>query len=262
MQDRIKITQIIPDFRKAENYMELAEHYNLGFEYNDFYVPDLLDNKDALKQRIDTYNGLGRSKENDTIHGTFYDIIPFSFDSKIRQHSIYRMQQSIEIAGQLGCKAVIFHTNLTPMLVGGEKYRNNWLESMADTIRLLLKQDSEIRIYCENMFDESPYELADLGKILAGEERFGVCLDIGHMMLATDNPAQWFEALSPYIRHFHINDNNLKYDDHMALGDGSIDWQDIFSIIQKYGLTKRSVLLEVNGIDKITKSFTYLDKNF
>lgn len=262
MQDKIKITQIIPDFRKAENYIEFAGHHSLGFEYNDFYDPDLLDDKNALEKRISLYNGLDRTNKNDTLHGAFYDIVPFSFDKGIRKHSVYRMQQSVEIAGRLGCKAVIFHTNLMPGLVGGEKYRNNWLETMADTVRQLLSQDSQIHIYCENMFDDSPYELADLAKILSDEPRFGVCLDIGHMMLVTNEPDKWFDVLSPYIRHFHINDNHFNRDEHLELGGGSIDWRWVFTTIQKYALTNRSMLLEVNGTDKISKSFRYLEQNF
>ena len=31
---------IIPEYEQLDKTMELAEQYNLGFEYNDFYMPD------------------------------------------------------------------------------------------------------------------------------------------------------------------------------------------------------------------------------
>lgn len=258
MSDNIGVTHIIPNIENLEAYVELAEQYSLGFEYNDFFVPDLLDDEAALKQRIALYNGLGRPKGRDTIHGAFFDIVPFSWDSGIRKHSIYRMQQSVEIAGQLGCRGVVFHTGLIPGMVGDEKYRSHFLEVTADTMRMLLKQDNEIEIYCENMFDESPLELAALAELLAEESRFGICLDIGHMMLATDRPEEWFQALGKSIHHFHMNDNYLKRDNHLAMGAGKIDWKQIFALVEQYGLSDKSKLLEVSGLEKIQASLEYL----
>ncbi len=258
MSDSIAITHIIPNIKELEAYVEIAKQYSLGFEYNDFFVPDLLDDKDALQQRIALYNGLGRPKGRDTLHGAFFDIVPFSWDGGIRRHSIYRMQQSVEIAGQLGCRGVIFHTGLIPGMVGDEKYRTHFLEVMADTMRMLLKQDEDIEIYCENMFDESPQELASLAQMLQEEERFGICLDIGHMMLATDKPEEWFQVLGRSIHHFHMNDNYLERDNHLAMGAGNIDWKCIFSLIGQYGLWDRSRLLEVSSLKNINISLEYL----
>lgn len=260
MLEHNEITHIIPKVKDLEAYTEIAEKYSLGFEYNDFFAPDLLDDEGALKQRIALYSQLGRPKGRDTIHGAFLDIVPFSSDSGIRRHSIYRMQQSVEIAGQLGCRGVIFHTGLIPGMVGDETYRSHWLEAMADTVRMLLGQDKSIEIYCENMFDESPLELADLAGMLKEEERFGICLDIGHMMLATDKPEEWFQAMGSGIRHFHMNDNYLKRDNHLALGQGNIKWDQIFALIGQYGLWDRNKLLEVSSLEKIQISLEYLER--
>ncbi len=253
------IIEIIPNAEELEEYAEFAGAHSFGFEYNDFFEPELLDDKEALDSRIALYKGLHRQKGMDTLHGAFYDIVPFSWDGGIRRHSVYRMQQSVEIAGELGCRGVIFHTGLMPGLVEGEKYRANWLSVMAQTMRTLLRQDSGLEIYLENMFDESARELADLAQTI-GEERFGVCLDIGHMALVSEEPEQWFKALAPHIRHFHMNDNHLKRDEHMAIGDGCIEWNRVFGLIQQYGLWDRSILLEVNGLEKIKSSMEYLSQ--
>ncbi len=250
--------EIIPEIDRIEEYAELAERYSLGFEYNDFFVPELLDNKGAIKEKIRRYRQLGRPEKADTMHGAFYDIVPFSWDSGISRHSLYRMQQSAEIAAALGCRAVVFHAGLRPEFASGERYYRNWLEVMSSVARRLAAQ-ADVEIYYENMQETSPAELKELADSLQDERRFGICLDVAHMMLAGGaSPKEWISGLAPYIRHFHLNDNHLKRDEHLALGSGDIDWLKIFGRIRQCGLAGRSMLLEMNGLEKINKSLEYL----
>ena len=39
---------IIPDIKAMPEYIQLAEQYHMGFEYNDFYMPSLLDDANEL----------------------------------------------------------------------------------------------------------------------------------------------------------------------------------------------------------------------
>ena len=252
--------EIIPEIDRIEEYVELAEQYSLGFEYNDFFNPDLLDDEGAIREKIRQYRQLGRPEKTDTMHGAFYDIVPFSWDSGISRHSLYRMQQSVEIAAELGCRAVIFHAGLRPEFAGSERYYRNWLETMAVTARKLAAQ-SDVEVYYENVQETSPVELAELADSLRDECRFGICLDVSHMILTKGAPPEeWICRLAPYIRHFHLNDSHLKTDDHLALGCGGIDWKDIFGRIRQHGLWDKSMLLEVNGLEKIRVSLDYLEK--
>lgn len=248
--------EIIPSWEQIDDYLALSEKYGLAFEYNDFFAPALLDDSVGLKERVRSYKSLERPQGLDTLHGAFYDVLPFSWDSGIRKNSIYRMQQSVEIADELGCRGVVFHTNFNPDFLNNRKYRDNWLESMRAVISQLLS-GSSCEIYLENMFDQSPCELEEEAVLLQDESRFGICLDIAHMRLATDEPQEWLQVLAPYIRHFHINDTYLKYDDHLALGQGNIDWKEMETLLEKYGLKDKSRLIEVSGLDKIQESLKY-----
>lgn len=253
--------EIIPDFGEMDRYERLAADYSLGYEYNDFYAPGLLDDAGALKERMNSYRKLNRPAGSDTLHGAFFDIVPFSYDSGIRKHSLYRMQQSVEIAEELGCRAVIFHTGIVPAFCNNGKYYRNWLETMGNTVRMLVEQSSRVEIYMENMFDDSPLYLAQLAETLKDVNRFGVCLDIAHMMLVTKEPEEWFKLLSPCIRHFHLNDNHLRTDEHLALGQGCICWKYIFELMSGYQLEEASRLIEVNGLNRITASLEYLKES-
>ena len=251
--------EIIPNAEELEEYLELAGQYALGFEYNDFFDPSLLDNEKALEERIRTYRDLKRPAKTDTMHGAFYDLAHFSLDSGIRRHSLYRMQQSVEIAGRLECRAVVFHGGLNPRFIKGNAYYDNWLDWTTKVMEQLLSQNEEIDIYCENVLENSPKAMAELAERFRDRKNFGICLDIAHMMLAKGDPEEWFEKLHLYIRHFHMNDTFLQADDHLALGRGRIAWDTVFELIKKYELCDVSRLLEVNGLDTIRESLKFLE---
>ena len=46
---------VIPQVNEIKKWEKLSIDYNLGFEYNDFYDPKLLDNKEKLDQLIEKY---------------------------------------------------------------------------------------------------------------------------------------------------------------------------------------------------------------
>jgi len=98
-----------------------------------------------------------------------------------------------------------------------------------------------------------------LAERMAQEERFGVCLDIAHANLSACPVGAWVEALGPYLKHLHINDNFGDEDSHFAIGEGNIDW-DVLNhpmIVEK----KPSVLLEVRNAESFLRSVHYLQEN-
>ena len=116
---------IIPKLNQLDKYLELARKYDLGFEYNEFFMPNLLDDEKALNNVINEYKKLNR--KNDTLHGVFFDIVLDSQDEKIRRISYERVRKSLEIASKLNCKGVIFHTNYITWMKD-DTYRNRWVE--------------------------------------------------------------------------------------------------------------------------------------
>ena len=111
----------------------------------------------------------------------------------------------------------------------------------------------------ENMFDEAPDILAGLAEKMRGVENFGVCLDYGHAMLSRCTGREWIETLSPYIRHIHINDNDLQNDLHLAVGAGKLDWQEFDSLIRQYRV-EAPVLVEVNSYEAQKESLQYMKR--
>lgn len=249
---------LVPQREQIGEFVQLAREYGCGFEYNDFFMPDLLDDDKRLSQCIKLYQRPENRPSFSTVHGAFLDVTVFSDDAKIREVSDLRVTQSLEIAKQLGAVAVIFHTNYIPNF-NLESYRKNWISRNAAYFSQKLEEYPTINIYMENMFDTDCRLLAGLGEKMRAYPNFGICLDYAHAQAFGDEKELdvWVETLAPYVRHLHINDNDFVSDLHLAPGDGKIDWKRFQTYYEQY-FKDASVLLEVTGIEKTKKSLKYL----
>lgn len=249
---------MIPDRNCMEACEELATKYHLGYEFNDFYQPDVLDDKDRIQRIIDEY------KERKlpsclTMHGAFYDVLPTSTDKEIRHIGQMRIEQSIECAKNIGAKAVIFHTNYNPFL-NNKEYVRLWTEENIKYWESVLSKHSDIAIYLENMFDISPEIIAELAERLSRFENFGLCFDYAHAALSGTELKLWAQTLGKYVKHIHLNDNDLISDLHQAWGSGCIDRQSFYENYQEY-MRNASILIETTSLDNIRKSLEVLQKD-
>ena len=80
---RCKKILIIPDRAELSSYTKLADRLNLGFEYNDFFIPKLLDDTEQLDAVIAEYEQMSGMPGYCTLHGAFLDVTVFSDDSLI-----------------------------------------------------------------------------------------------------------------------------------------------------------------------------------
>lgn len=254
---KIEKLLIIPEYNDLDRYMKLVKQYDCGFEYNDFFLPNVLDNDEICQQKIEGY-GKQELPSWCTMHGAFLDVTIFSDDARIREVSDLRVEQSLIIAAKLGVKGVVFHTNYVANFLQ-DAYREGWVAKNAAYWKEKLARYPGLMIYMENMFDSDWELLAKLGERMQDEPRFGVCFDYAHAHVF-GNPEridEWVKALSPYIKHVHINDNDFVSDLHLPVGAGRIDWQHFKRLYQEY-MSKASVLIEVKGVEAIEQSLQAL----
>lgn len=247
---------LVPDRRDMERMCGLARTYGCAFEYNDFYLARVLDDAEGQDEIIAGYSAYRDSFQEDTMHGAFLDVTVHSSDPLIRDASMLRIRQSMEIARRMGLRGVVFHTG---RLAGfrEKNYLANWRDVNAAFFTELAGQYPDQQIYMENMFDEAPDILAGLAERMQGVENFGVCLDYAHAMLSGRPGQEWIEALAPYIRHIHINDNDLENDLHRPVGSGSLNWQEFDWLVRKYHINA-PVLIEVSGYEAQKQSLEYM----
>jgi sugar phosphate isomerase/epimerase len=68
---------------------------------------------------------------------------------------------------------------------------------------------------------------------------------------------QWFEILGDRIGYLHLSDNGGLYDDHLPLGDGTVDWAAADALWK--GLGRDTYLtFEVGPPEGVRRSIAYL----
>lgn len=249
---------IIPDIKNITDSLRIVKQYNLGFEYNDFFYPDVIDDEGKLTEIISLYKKQSLP-DFCTMHGDFFDVIPFSMDEKIRRVSDIRIKQSIDIARKMGARSVVFHTNYNPFL-NTTSYIESFVKTNIEYWSMVLKEHPDINIYLENMFDTTPDVLKELSEGLKMYDNYGVCLDYAHVAISPVEPDIWAKQLGEYIKHIHINDNDKKRDLHMPWGDGLIDRIGFYRNYEKY-MNKASVLIETNSVGNQERSLEVLAKD-
>ena len=246
---------IVSKADRLADYCQIAQSYQVGFEYNDFYDPVVLSDEERLDGIWQQYDAC-RKPSICTMHGAFLDVTVFSADPKIREVSELRMLQSIQQAERGKVSGVVFHTNINPFL-NDSSYIQNAVSMTGDFVEKLLLQFPDLSIYMENMFDDDPDMLRMLSERLIKYPNYGVCLDYAHASLSRTKIDIWVEALAPYVRHVHINDHDGKHDLHLAVGSGVTDWKKFAVFYEKY-FSSLTVLVEKTRPDWQKQSLDYL----
>lgn len=247
---------LVPDREDLERMCSLAAVYGCAFEYNDFYRADVMDDSGRQAEIITAYGKHRDDFSQDTMHGAFLDVTIHSDDPLIRDASMLRVRQSMETAKRMGVKGVVFHTGRLAGFRAAD-YLRNWCDRNVVFFTEIAAEYPGQQIYMENMFDEAPDILAGLAERMKDIDNFGICLDYAHAMLSKCPAEEWVQTLAPYIRHMHINDNDLENDLHLPVGDGRLDWQEFERLVKKYRI-EAPVLVEVNGYEAQKKSLAYM----
>ncbi len=248
---------IIPELDDLSASAALAKAYGAAFEYNDFYRPAVYGDPDEVTRRIEAYRALPRDRSRDTLHGVFLDIVIASSDPVFRARSRELMAGSLAIAARLGIRGAVFHTGLIASLDYGS-YRAGWLKAAEEVFRPLCAAYPDLEVYMENTFERTPAVFVELMERMADVPNFALCLDYAHAALTPTPPAVWVETLAPYIRHIHLNDNDLVRDLHAVPGEGAIDYAEFKHLTERFGV-RAPILLELNGLENQKRALDFLN---
>ena len=154
-----------------------------------------------------------------TIHAPFMDVNIASLQEKSRQNSLEQIKESIDLANELNCEAVVVHPGLTSFLPN-KYFPEKVIEAANGSIKELgeYSKDAGVLTTIENMpnFPSMIYQnMEDLNELLVSLD-MPMTLDIGHANHVGYSPeAMIFDS----IKHVHAHDNLGDDDSHLALGD-------------------------------------------
>lgn len=239
--------QIQPTYTLKDEFESLAKKENLSFEVLELSCPN------ATQDKISWYENCGLVTG---YHGVFMGIDVASGDERIRELSRKECKESVEQAIKCGAKSIVLHSSCGAFLRG--VYLDGWISRSAE-FYLELVDTYKLPVFIENGFevDSDPIKLL-LKK--ANSKNIGSCLDIGHANYSRISLEKWVDEIGDKIGYLHLSDNMGLFDDHMPLGDGSIDWKKANSLLA-YLPKETPMTLEVGGIDGIKKSLDFLKKN-
>lgn len=169
-----------------------------------------------------------------TIHAPFMDLNPGSVEPLIREATLRRFSQVLDAAAIVKPVAMVFHPGYDRWRHGDN--RDEWLEHCADSFRMALGRAEEIDcvIAVENIFEEEPATLRALLEAI-DSPRLRHCFDVGHWNLFKKvGMEEWFDQLGSFIAETHIHDNHGLHDDHLPIGEGSIDFDLFFRLMERY----------------------------
>lgn len=242
--------QLQPQSADLLRWETFARGESASFEVMDPFFLSVIGNFEKYGEIAQQYRKTGLAA---SVHGAFIDVNPASGDPAFRELSRQRCRESCEIALALGAENVVFHSSAFPFLRGA--YLENWAAVCAGFYEELVNQ-YPVRIYIENAQDLDPTPLRSLMEHVHSD-RIGVCLDIGHIHYSRAPVSLWFDQLGTWVRYLHLSDNMGKFDDHLPLGSGSIDWALVNKLWESLG-KDIPITLETGNLDSTAESIRFL----
>lgn len=172
----------------------------------------------------------------------------------LRRASVAEMHLSLLMAVELGAKKVVLHPSMACgmgafVLATVKGYVFDFLSVMVEAARQL-----EVTICLENMFPRNllgvePDEFEEFFRVFPSLQ---LTLDTGHANIADPQGRRLkklVERFGKQIGHLHFSDNQGKRDDHLAVGEGTVDFPDLVRSLKAIGYDD-TLTLEVFDQDR------------
>jgi len=164
-------------------------------------------------------------------------------EKRRRVEAMDEIKRAIEFAEQAPFRFLIQHLG-----VGKENWDPPKLEYAITSLEHLrfFAKPLGVTLLVENIDNEiaTPDRLQEIVKA-AHFDDIGFCFDIGHAHFGLGVRAS-FNTMQDKIRSTHLHDNHGERDEHLWIGEGTIDWEDAMSLLRSAPHVP-ALLLEITG---------------
>jgi len=183
-------------------------------------------------------------------------------DKRKRVAAMDEIKRAIEFAEQAPFRFLVQHLG-----VSKEKWEPRKMEyaiTALEHLRVFAKPVG-VTVLVENIANEitTPDRLQEIVST-AHFEDIGFCFDVGHAHFG-QGVRESFEIMKDKIRSTHLHDNHGERDEHLWIGEGTIDWNEAMSLLRSAPHVP-AMLLEITGDSQkeiapsATDSFSRLEK--
>jgi len=162
-----------------------------------------------------------------SVHAPYSDLNLASLNHPVWRESVRQVLACIDGAAEVTDRVTVHPGYLAPL--GKLLPDRVWAQQKAALAEIgAYGADRGVRVFLENLgglkevLCRFPEEI--LGMI-EGIDGIGFTLDVGHAH--TMGKVREFLAVLPRVDHMHIHDNHGTADQHLALGDGTIPWDEV-----------------------------------
>jgi len=169
------------------------------------------------------------------LHAPFADINIAALDASVREAVLRRLETSIRWASALEVEAMVFHPGATSALehfYPGAAWKQN-----LKSVRRLLKfaADHGVPAMMENVPEPFPFLLKSVEDFERFYDEVGIdvsmVLDIAHAHPRGETE-EIIRRFGDRLGHIHVSDNHGRTDEHLQLGEGSIDWEKVLAAVK------------------------------
>ena len=243
-------------FDRVDQYKDLLLRYRFQPEIS-------LDGEVLYSRRLSDFERFARLLETEglrcTLHAPFQDLAPGAVEPRILEATRYKLKKAFELIPLFKPQSIVCHANFEEHKHASSE--EQWFgQSLATWQELLpIAEANRTFLMLENTYEKDSTQLS---RILAALDspwaRF--CLDIGHVHAFAGNTWQdWLPAMDPWLGQLHLHDNSGTGDDHIAIGQGVIDFSAVFEYLSQKGFTP-ILTLEPHSEEALWGSLAALDR--
>ena len=247
------------EFHDIFKEVEVANELNMGLEISRF--GKLKDLDEYFDDTLNRYEDAIKDLEGPlTLHGFFSNLCPTSKDKGIKDVSIKRYYQSLEIASRLGAKTVVFHTCFNNLLKQ-KVYRENFFVSSVEFYNEIIPyfEERKITATIENVHEPNGELIRNI--IAAVNSPYlKATIDIGHLNLHSLVPARdWIKDYGIMLHHMHFHNNFGDEDAHGSLKKGTMDVKKVLLSLKEMQIYPQ-ITFEIFDKEELIESIQYLEE--
>ncbi|MDD1721564.1 MAG: sugar phosphate isomerase/epimerase [Euryarchaeota archaeon] len=186
-----------------------------------------------------------------SIHAPFSDLNIASVNQPIWLETLRQIKETIALAAEYTYIFIVHPGYISPLAT---QCLDKAVSKNNDALRAIAQSAAEygVKATIENMANVNgflgrlPQEIEAMTK-----NSVGFTFDIGHA-----NTTHSIESfLEMPVDHVHLHDNHGVTDEHLVLGEGSIDWNRTLNALRHY---KGAFVIEAKNVDEGAQSLSYL----